>query len=90
MASKRPLLFLILKARGLERIRTLHLVMQMLAVGRKHVNAHLEALEKRLKERQSYAEAILGYPHPRIDHGIRRLKQAKAANPKLRKALEGV
>ena len=28
-----------------------------------------------------YAEAILGYPHPLIDHGISRLMEAKAADP---------
>jgi len=139
--KRRPLLFLTLKARGLERIHRLGLVMQLLAVGREHVNAHLDVLEtqltesrgpwilgeafsladvswmviferlrqvdgehvfiggglrpactaywKRLKERPSYAEAILGYPHPLIDHGIQRLKEVKAADPELRKALEG-
>jgi glutathione S-transferase len=139
--KRRPVLFLTLKARGLERMHTLKPVMQMLAVGRKHVDAHLNALEtqlaesggpwilgetfsladvswmviferlhqvdnehvfvggglrpactaywERLKERPSYAEAILGYPHPLIDHGIQRLKQVKAADPALRKALEG-
>ncbi len=139
--KRRPILFLMLKARGLERMHTLKPLMRMLAGGRKHVNAHLDALEvklsesggpwildeafsladvswlviferlrqvdnedvflgaglrpactaywERLKERPSYAEAILGYPHPLIDHGIRRLKQVKAADPALRSALEG-
>jgi glutathione S-transferase len=139
--KRRPVLFLTLKAFGLERMHTLKLLMQMLAVGRKHVNAHLDALElqlaqsggpwilgetfsladvswmvvferlrqvdnehvflaggvrpacgaywERLKERRSYPEAILGYSHPLIDHGIRRLKEVKAADPALRNALEG-
>jgi len=138
---RRPLLFLTLKACGVERMRALKPVMRMLAVGREHVKTHLDALEtqlaqsggpwilgpgfsladvswlviferlrqvdnehvflggglrpactaywERLKGRPSYAEAILGYPHPLIDHGIQRLKQAKAADPALRKALEG-
>jgi glutathione S-transferase len=140
--KKRPVLFLTLKARGLERLHTLKPVVQMIAVGRKYVNGHLDALEKqlaesggpwilgktfcladvswmviferlrqvesehvflggglrpactayweRLKKRPSYADAIVGYPHPLIDHGIRRLREAKAANPALRNALEGI
>ena len=43
----------------------------------------------RLKGRPSYAAAILGHPHPLIDHGIRRLQEVKAADPALRTALEG-
>jgi glutathione S-transferase len=134
-------LFLILKARGVGRMHTLDLAMQALAVGRKHVNAHLDALETqleksggpwilgetfsladvswmviferlrqvdnehvflggglrpactaywdRLKERPSYAAAILGYPHPLIEYGLQRLKEMKAADPALRNALEG-
>ncbi len=140
--KKRPVLFLTLKARGLERLHTLKSVVRMIVVGRKYVNAHLDALEKqlvdrggpwilgetfsladvswmviferlrqvdsehvflggglrpacteywrRLKERPSYAEAITGYGHPFIDHGIRRLKEAKAADSALRTALEGI
>jgi glutathione S-transferase len=140
--KRRPVLFLMLKARGLERMHKLKPVMQALAIGRKHVNAHLDTLEKklaerggpwilgesfsladvswmviferlrqvdnehvfvggglrpactaywkRLKERPSYAEAVLGYPHPLIDHGIQRLKEVKAADPALRNALEGI
>jgi glutathione S-transferase len=140
--KRRPVLFLALKARGLERMHTLKPVIQALAVGRKHVKAFLDALEtqlaesggpwilgetfsladvswmviferlrqvdnehvfvagglrpactaywERLKERPSYAEAILGYPHPLIDHGIQRLKEVKAADPALRTALEGI
>jgi glutathione S-transferase len=140
--KRRPVLFLTLKARGLERMHTLKLMMRMLAVGRKHVNAYLDTLEMqlaesggpwilgdtfsladvswmaiferlhqvdnehvfvggglrpacaaywgRLKKRPSYAEAILGYPHPLIDHGIQRLKEVKAADPALRDALEGI
>ncbi len=140
--KRRPVLFLTLKARGLEHLPTLKPVMQMLAVGRKYVNTYLDALEtqlaesggpwilgeafsladvswmviferlrqvdnehvfvgggrrpacsaywERLKERPSYAEAILGCPHPLIDHGIQRLKEVKAADPALRNALEGI
>jgi glutathione S-transferase len=139
--KRRPVLFLVLKARGLERLHTLGPLMRMLAAGRRHVDAHLDRLEKqlvegggpwilgetfsladvswmviferlrqvdneavflggglrpacteyweRLKARPSYAEAILGCPHPLIDHGIRRLQQVKAADPALRSALEG-
>jgi hypothetical protein len=139
--KRRPLLFLALKARGLERFHTLKPVLELLAVGRRHVDAHLDTLEaqlarsggpwilgapftladvswmviferlrqvdnehvflgdgrrpactaywERLKQRPSYAEAIVGYPHPLIDHGIRRLREVKAADPALRRALEG-
>ena len=44
---------------------------------------------ERLKKRPSYAQAILGFPHPLIEHGMRRLKAVKAADPSLREALEG-
>jgi len=141
---RRPLLFLLLKARGLERLHSIGPLMRMLAVGRKYVGLHLDALEKqlvesggpwilgqgftladvswlviferlrqadaervflsesegrrpacaayweRLKQRPSYAEAILGHPHPLIDHGLRRLREAKVTDPALRAALEGV
>jgi glutathione S-transferase len=139
--KRRPVLFLTLKARGLERFHTMKVLVELLAVGRTHVAAHLDALETqlaksggpwilgetftladvswmviferlrqvdsehvfvgaglrpactrywtRLKERPSYAAAILGYSHPLIDHGIRRLKEAKAADSALRDALEG-
>jgi glutathione S-transferase len=139
--KKRPAFFLIVKAFGLERMHRLKPVLRLVAVGREHVNAHLDALETllaesggpwilgetfsladvswmviferlrqvdsehvfvggglrpactaywdRLRERPSYAEAILGYPHPLIDHGTRRLREAKAADQELRKALEG-
>ncbi len=139
--KKRPVLFLALKARRLERIATLTPLMRLMADGRRHAHAHLDALEAqlaasggpwilgdaftladvswlviferlrqvdaepvflgggrrslctaywdRLKQRPSYAEAILGYPHPLIEHGTRRLREAKAADPTLRAALEG-
>lgn len=139
---RRPLLFLTLKAFGLERLHALKPLVKMLAVGRRHANAHLDALERqlaesggpwilgetfsladvswmviferfrqvdnehvflgaelrpgctayweRLKQRPSYAEAILGCPHPLVAHGIRRLRQAKAADPALREASEGI
>jgi glutathione S-transferase len=44
---------------------------------------------ERLKARPSYREAILEQGHPTIEHGTRRLKEAKAADPALRVALEG-
>jgi glutathione S-transferase len=139
--KKRPLLFVTLKARGLERIHTLTPIMRLLADGRRHAGDHLDALEtqlaatrgpwilgdaftladvswlviferlrqvdaehvflgggrrpectaywERLRSRPSYGEAILGYSHPLIEHGTRRLRQVKAADPELRVALEG-
>lgn len=42
-----------------------------------------------LTARPGYAEAILGHPHPTIERGTRRLREAKAALPALRAALEG-
>jgi len=134
-------MFLVLKRRGLERLHTLEPMVRLIAVGRRFVNLHLDALEKqlgesggpwivgepftladvswmviferlrqvdservflgrglrplctdyweRLKRRRSYAEAITGFPHPLIDHGVRRLQEAKAASAALREALEG-
>jgi glutathione S-transferase len=139
--KKRPVLFLTLKARGLERIHTLMPLMRLLADGRRHAGDHLDALEsqlaatsgpwilgdaftladvswlviferlrqvdaehvffgggrrpectaywERLRARPSYAQAILGCSHPLIDHGTRRLRHVKAADPELRAALEG-
>lgn len=139
--KRRPVMFALLKARGLERLPTIGPLMKMLVVGRRHVNAHLDALERqlaasggpwilgetfsladvswlvvferlrqvdnervflggglrpactayweRLRKRPSYAEAITGHSHPLVEHGIRRLQQAKAADPALRRALEG-
>lgn len=137
---RRPILFLTLKARGLERLHRLNPLMHLLAVGRRHVGAHLDSLETRLaaggpwilgdifsladvswmviferlrqvdnehvflgdglrpacaaywarlRQRPSYAQAIAGCPHPLIDHGIARLQALKAADPQLRRALEG-
>jgi len=138
---KRPVLFVTLKARGLERMPSLLPVMTLLADGRVHAAAHLDALEaqlarsggpwilgptfsladvswmaiferfrqidaehvflgggrrplctaywERCKRRPSYAAAILGYPHPLIAYGTRRLAEAKRRDPSLRAALEG-
>jgi glutathione S-transferase len=44
---------------------------------------------KSLKERPSYRAAILDYGHPTVEYGTRRLRDAKAAAPTLREALEG-
>ena len=43
----------------------------------------------RLQDRPSYREAILGHAHPTISYGTQRLRDAKAADPALRLALEG-
>jgi glutathione S-transferase len=43
----------------------------------------------RLQARPSYRAAILDQSHPSVTHGTQRLKQAKAADPSLREALEG-
>ena len=44
---------------------------------------------ERLQGRPSYGQAILEHSHPTITHGTRRLRDAKAADPALRRALEG-
>ena len=43
----------------------------------------------RLQSRPSYREAILEHSHPTVTRGTERLRQAKAADPALRQALEG-
>lgn len=43
----------------------------------------------RLKARPAYAEAILGHSHPIVEYGRERIARAKAANPDVRKLLEG-
>ncbi len=43
-----------------------------------------------LRSRPSYRQAILDHAHATIDTGTRRLREAKAADPALRAALEGV
>ena len=48
-----------------------------------------EAYWARLQGRPSYREAILGHSHPTIIYGTQRLREAKAADPGLRLALEG-
>jgi glutathione S-transferase len=53
--------------------------------GRRPLSA---AYWERLKQRSSYADAILGHPHPTIEFGTRRIREAKAANPALREFLE--
>jgi glutathione S-transferase len=137
----RPVLFLALKLRGLEKIGGLPPVVKALARSRRQMAGHLDALEKqlaerggpwilgdafsladvswlviferlaqvdaegvflggsqrplcaaywqRLKARPSYRQAILEHPHPTIEHGTRRLQQAKAAHPELQRLLEG-
>jgi glutathione S-transferase len=139
--KRRPLLFLLLAAFGLERLHRIGPLVRMIAVGRKHVGRHLDALERRLEQsggpwilgetfsladvswlviferlrqvdaehvflgdgkrpactaywerlrkRPSYDAAILGHSHPLIEHGRRRLREAKAGDPALRAALEG-
>ncbi len=139
--KKRPVMFLLFKLRGLESLPKLTAMIRMIAVGREHLGAHLDALEaklaesggpwilgepftladvswlviferlrqadyehvflgdgqrpactaywERLKARPSYAEAILGHPHPLIDHGLTRIKTLKSENDTFRKALDG-
>jgi glutathione S-transferase len=43
----------------------------------------------RLQARPAYSEAILGHAHPAVARGTKRLREAKAADPALRAALEG-
>jgi glutathione S-transferase len=64
--KRRPVLFLTLKARGLERVHRLKPLMQMMAVGRTHVNLHLDALETRLATRGPW---ILGADFSLADVG---------------------
>ncbi len=42
-----------------------------------------------LKKRPSYQEAILDHAHPIVEYGTQRLRDAKAADPAVRKLLEG-
>jgi len=44
----------------------------------------------RLRARPSYRAAVLDHSHPTVERGTRRLHEAKAADPALREALEGV
>jgi glutathione S-transferase len=137
----RPMLFLMLKIRGLSRLGSMAPIMKVLARSRQQMGHHLDALEGqldqhggpwilgemfsladvswlvvferlvqadclhvfmgegrrpqcaaywvRLKARPSYREAIVENGHPTIEHGIARLREAKAGDPALRIALEG-
>jgi glutathione S-transferase len=49
--KRRPLLFLLLKARGLEKLGDIAPLMKVLARSRRQMAAHLDALEKQLVER---------------------------------------
>lgn len=86
--KKRPVMFLVLKARGLEAFHRLTPLLRLVAEGREYAAAHLDELERQLVA--SGGPWILGHPHPLIDHGTRRLREAKAAGPVLRVALEGI
>jgi len=44
---------------------------------------------RRLQERPSYRQAILDHAHPTVVRGTQRIRDAKAADPALRTALEG-
>jgi len=140
--KRRPLVFLLLKLRGLERLAGLAPLARAVARSQRQMAAHLDALEKqldatggpwilgdtfsladvswlviferlvqvdclhvhvgegrrpgcaaywqRLQARPSYRAAILGHPHPTILYGTDRLKRAKAADPRLRRVLEGL
>ena len=50
---------------------------------------HCARYWERLQGRRAYREAIREFGHPNIDHAHRRLREAKAANPRLRRLLEG-
>jgi glutathione S-transferase len=51
--------------------------------------AECAAYWARLQSRPSYRQAILDHGHAMIDYGTQRLREAKAADPALRTALEG-
>lgn len=137
----RPSIFLIFKARGIDKLGSIAPAVRIVARGRKQLGAHLDALEAQLEQsggpwilgeqftladvgwlviferfrqadclhvfvgdglrplcasywdalrkRPSYREAIQGNSHPMIEHGTRRLREAKAADPALREILEG-
>ena len=139
--KRRPLVFLVLKLRGLEKLAKLRPVVGVIRRSHRQMGEHLDALEQqlrdgggpwilgatysladvswsviferlaqvdcegvhlradlrpectayweRLKARPSYRAAILDHPHPTIAYGTQRLKDAKAADPALRDALEG-
>ena len=50
---------------------------------------HCAAYWERLRSRPSYRQAILDHGHVIIDYGTKQLREAKAADPALRMALEG-
>ena len=50
---------------------------------------HCAAYWEQLRSRRSYHQAILDHGHVMIDYGTTRLREAKAADPALRVALEG-
>jgi glutathione S-transferase len=139
--KRRPLVFLVLKLRGLAKLARIAPAMRVLERSRRQMHDHLDALEaqlratggpwilggsfsladvswlviferlaqadglevfagggrrpacarywERLKKRPSYAAAVLGHAHPTVTAGTERLRQAKAADPALRTALEG-
>jgi len=139
--KRRPLVFLVLKIWGLERLARLTPVVKAITRSHRQLATHLDALEKqldttggpwilgeafsladvswlviferlvqvdalpalvgerrrpacaayweRLQARPSYGEAILGHPHGMISYGTERLRRAKAADPALRRVLEG-
>jgi glutathione S-transferase len=138
---KRPLMFLLFKARGIAGFGRLGPALRVLARSRRQMAAHLDALEgqlvrsggpwllggpftladvswlvilerlrqvdlqggflargarpacaaywDRLRARPGYEQAILGHAHATVEAGTRRLREAKAADPALRAALEG-
>ncbi|MCP5056615.1 MAG: glutathione S-transferase family protein [bacterium] len=138
---RRPVVFLVLKLRGLAGLAKLRPVVAVIRRSHRQMGEHLDALEAqlrdgggpwilgeaysladvswsviferlaqvdcehvhlredlrpecaaywaRLKSRPSYRAAILEHPHPTIAYGTNRLREAKAADPALRAALEG-
>lgn len=69
-----------------ERLRQVAVLHVFTGDGRRPLCA---AYWARLQERPSYRQAILEHSHPTIAHGMRRLEEAKAADPALLAALEG-
>ncbi|MBJ20660.1 MAG: glutathione S-transferase family protein [bacterium] len=69
-----------------ERLRQVNAEEVFLGDGRRPLCG---AYWRRLQKRPAYEEAILGHPHPLIDHGRKRIAEAKEAHPNLRVCLEG-
>ena len=69
----------------LERLRQVDALDRLLGDGRRPLAT---AYWERLQERPSYASAVTGHSHPLIESGRRRIREAKARDPRLRACLE--